>query len=99
MKRDRDAVEADPQKKKLFEAFEPLAKKAKVTASESLADKPKRGRGKKSTTEITTTDTHKAIANLSEEDKAQLTMVFNMADVDKYFTSSSILVWLSFSVN
>jgi hypothetical protein len=84
LKRDREAVEADPQKKKLFEAFEPLTKKAKVAVAASVADKPKRSRSKKESTESTQTkDNNAAIATLDDEDKKQLTMVFNMADIDK----------------
>jgi len=67
LKRTHDKVEADPALKAAHDALEPLAKKARTTRA---AAKPKN-------------NNVEASENLSEEETEQLTMIYNLCDIDK----------------
>lgn len=67
LKRTHDKVEADPNLKAAHDALEPLAKKARTT----------RGAVKVANNNIEASDA------LSEEEKEQLTMIYNLCDIDK----------------
>lgn len=67
LKRTHDKVEADPGLKAAHDVLEPLAKRARTT----------RGAVKVANNNI------EASENLSDEEKEQLTMIYNLCDIDK----------------